>query len=327
MEQSKQIHNRSNKENTHQLEQVLSQYEIGKVREVLPMTAGNTSQVWKVDTTEGSWVVRTLKHAQQGEVEYELNAHICKKSNITPLILSTRSNQPYVQVEDTCYNLQIHHDSVPFPVGELDSISNVGRVVGILHRSLKDFSCPVQVFDRFDLATLWKSAKPLWQHVKNEVTDANVNVKHVEMCIKELVQKTTEHRTTDHQSTVYHTHDSWIHGDLGIWNLLYRTGDVKIIDFGEARSGNVLFDVAAAMTSAIGFTSDEETTHRKMAHFLKAYESEMSPVDREELQKQVNLWFLRGVLAALVCSSDEMPVRMNICTHFLRARAIYTNQM
>lgn len=84
---------------------VLANYPIGKVLHVEPLNGGNTSVVYKVISSEGHWVLRSLKDIQQGEVEYSLSEHINKSGAIVPEIICTKRGKSFFimkQVFITC---------------------------------------------------------------------------------------------------------------------------------------------------------------------------------------------------------------------------------
>ena len=106
--------------------------------------------------------------------------------------------------------------------------------------------------------------------------------------------------------------NTFIHGDLGKWNLLYNSPKVYIIDFGEVRKGDNHFDVAAILTPMIGFDLSEEFTCKYLRAFHEQYKNYMENFQWEKLQKNIQLWILRGIFALLLHSSNKTNSIENI---------------
>ena len=81
---------------------------------------------------------------------------------------------------------------------------------------------------------------------------------------------------------------------MGLWNLLLGPdGAVWVIDFGEARMGDPYFDIASLLCSLLHHVTPERR-RKTCSEFLTAYE-EQSPLDRNQLAEQMELWAWRAL--------------------------------
>ncbi|WP_254438350.1 phosphotransferase [Paenibacillus sp. DCT19] len=95
------------------------------------------------------------------------------------------------------------------------------------------------------------------------------------------------------------THTAVIHGDLGLWNVLFTESDMYIIDVGEVRSGNHHFDLAAILSSTCSSSITVCELEERMVQLERGYRSEGRDVNRVILYEQIHLWVIRGLLAII----------------------------
>ncbi|WP_236420582.1 phosphotransferase [Paenibacillus sp. JJ-223] len=98
-----------------------------------------------------------------------------------------------------------------------------------------------------------------------------------------------------------------IHGDLGIWNLLFTERHVFIIDMAEARMGDRHFDLAAVITSSIPLTASRTEMEKSLSLFERGYAQEQGVWDNRRLFEQLHLWLLRGMLALVMDQGMSAP--------------------
>ena len=89
---------------------------------------------------------------------------------------------------------------------------------------------------------------------------------------------------------------TFIHGDLSKRNLIYSSEKVYIIDFGEFRQGDNHLDIAATLTSMINFKEGKEYVHKCLCVFHESYTNYMKDFQWDNLQKNIKLWIIRGIL-------------------------------
>jgi Ser/Thr protein kinase RdoA (MazF antagonist) len=114
-----------------------------------------------------------------------------------------------------------------------------------------------------------------------------------------------------------------IHGDLGIWNMLWTTNGVQIIDFGECRYGSVYLDVAAALTSAAAIMTQPQSPQVLLDMFRKSYAEQNCPLEEARLLEFIGLWFVRGIFAVLSNKKMSQSNRESAVLNFLRKLKYY----
>jgi homoserine kinase type II len=108
-----------------------------------------------------------------------------------------------------------------------------------------------------------------------------------------------------------------IHGDLGPWNLLMQdSGELFVIDFGEARLGDPYFDLASALAGLINHAPAPLRTH-VADEFLSQCRALIS-LDLPRLRQQLRLWAWRG-LAQCVQAPERGSVWPQMAQRFYHA--------
>ena len=97
-----------------------------------------------------------------------------------------------------------------------------------------------------------------------------------------------------------HNVNCYIHGGLGIWNLLFNNSDIYIIDFGEVRRGNNHLDVSAVLTSTIDWNRTDGVIMNSLKDFRAGYLTNFNDFSWKVLKENFFLWFTRGMIALLV---------------------------
>lgn len=273
------------------IDNVISNYYIENISKIEAINKGNTSNAIYILSDNGEWILRKLKDKNQGISEYTIS-NILINDSICPEIITTKSNVGYSYYQGKYYNLQqyIKPDTMK---NDIETFKVLGRTLGILHNKLKDNMDIVEQEDRFSLKELWKQCKNKCSNVE----------KHLDY----LFSKTSDIESfIDEMCSAENVKTTFIHGDLGKWNLINASKKIYIIDFGEARRGDNHFDIAAVLTSMMNFDFGNDFAYKCLCTFYESYISYMNNFQWESLQKNIHLWILRGILALFLYSNDEV---------------------
>ena len=80
-----------------------TQYQLGRFQRVTELNTGTSSQVWKLDTDGGAFLVRTLRDKEQGEREWKIFRHLrgcCFNAMPTILVPCVEQNGVCCQVQE-----------------------------------------------------------------------------------------------------------------------------------------------------------------------------------------------------------------------------------
>ncbi|RAI91760.1 phosphotransferase family enzyme [Paenibacillus pabuli] len=253
-------------------------YDIGNILECHTIRQGNSSKAMLVRASYGNFVLRRLRNEQQAWAEYEMYQALAS-ANITPSMVHAKDGLPFITDNHEVFNLQTYIENVlPHNQINVDFI-RLGRLISHFHRLTIHLEIPEQA-DRFALPRLWRE-------VSREITTSSSE------CIRSL----QEH--TEHCMEYKEPYKAIIHGDLGIWNLLFTKESLHIIDVGEVRKGDIHFDMAAALTSSIPTSVKEREVGEIVANFEQGYTEEGNSFRRKSLYEQMHMWVIRGLLAII----------------------------
>lgn len=273
-------------------EAILGAYGVGRLVRATPAGHGTTSHAWRVHTEAGEWILRRLADQAQADREYAIAAHVLRTADVVPTILPTGTGAAAAWVDGAPYSLQrFVGDSRP-PRWE-DALRKLGERIGLLHRALRGFGHTSPAIDRFDPGQAWASIEPIWPTVAAGLPE---RWRHASVFA----------RCADLQAEVDHGGDGqWIHADLGVWNVAWDATLPFVVDFGEARCGNPLFDAAAVLMSWGACPAPPVA----VATFANAYRSAGAAWGGDGFEACVRLWVLRGALAAIAGGQAEAGLR------------------
>lgn len=273
-------------------EAILGAYEVGRLVRATPAGRGTTSQAWLVHTEGGAWILRRLADQAQADRECAIAAQVLRTADVVPTILPTGTGAAAAWIGGAPYGLQrFVGDRLP-PRSE-DALRKLGERIGLLDRALQGFGHPSPAIDRFDPGQAWASIEPRWPTVAAGLPE---RWRHASVFA----------RCADLQADVEHGCDGqWIHADLGVWNVVWDATLPFVVDFGEARCSNPLFDAAALTTSWGAYPAPPVA----VATFANAYRSAGAAWDPEGFEACVRLWLLRGALAALAAGEAGAAIR------------------
>lgn len=257
------------------MNKLLSNFGLKNVVNIEKLEGGHTGETFLVETVENKYVLRKLKNQTQAILEEAVFQHLNKASYLPALIKA--KNHYYVEYEASWYNLQFFFQSG----GSFFSFQEIAETIALLHQQLADFDSSYNQCDRYEILPLWFKNWYNWDFFADLFNLPLSDMHHEIARVAALTNDKSE----------------WIHGDLGKWNILIGN-EIKIIDFGEMRKGNIYFDLASSLTSLIGYVSSEATMIAQLKEFISAYFSvRKQPFDQVKLLNYIELWFYRGVLS------------------------------
>ncbi|MDN4604333.1 phosphotransferase [Paenibacillus sp. F6_3S_P_1C] len=254
------------------------QYDIGNILACNSIQEGNSSKAMLVQTSYGKFVLRKLRNVQQAWAEQEMYK-VMATVNLSPSMVEAKDGLPYMTYKGEFYNLQFYVENVLLRSQINVDFVRLGQVISLFHRVTSHLEITEQA-DRFALPRLWSE-------VSREVTASSSE------CIRSL----QEH--TEQCMEYKELFKAVIHGDLGIWNLLFTEESIHIIDVGEARRGDIHFDQAAALTSSTLSSVTERELSEIVADFEQGYAQGGNYFSRKSLYEQMHLWVVRGILAVM----------------------------
>lgn len=255
------------------------QYQLGRFRSTAELKPGTSSQVWRLDTDCGAFLVRTLSGREQGEREWNIHRHLRERDfTAMPAILV-----PYFEQNGLWFQVQEFVRGARPDPASTGTAGAIARMVKELTQALAH--CPwVGGADRFDLAVAWQQGREFWSLLETPYTLHQAEDEISRCC------------AIPEQSAQV------IHGDLGPWNMIVdEHGAVFVIDFGEARMGDPYFDFASALGGLINHTS-ADLRQPVCREFLDELDS-----DRGRLLEQLRLWVWRGLAQWAILAGNGVP--------------------
>lgn len=245
-------------------------YELEEAKGLVPISTGRTSDARLLETAQGQqFVLRRLRSKHQATCEFEIS-HRTAANQISPYMLPGQNENGYIEVQGNIYNLQQYLK--PDKVSVQDKFLQMGNAMGILHTVLRYTTIQEQE-DRFTLECSWNTAT-----VSHNISD---NLK------TSLEQYVTACLETQQRR------EGIIHADLGIWNVIFHSSSVYIIDFGEARTGDYHLDTAALLTSSISKAWTDQQAASSISDFKKGYEQSGVQLEQGLLLENMILWLVR----------------------------------
>ncbi|WP_162297930.1 phosphotransferase [Halalkalibacillus sediminis] len=264
--------------NLRELTRLSKDYAIKPVIGVQNITEGNTSEALTVITLDQKYILRKVKDREQAITEYHISEELNKR-NVSPKILLSNNKEPFITINDSVYNLQIYieHSQKPKEI----NFYQLGQTISLFHSSVHKVNGVHEQQDRFNLNKIWNELNKI-----DEVSTINFK--------DQLTFK------VDQCSNINHDNNCFIHGDLGIWNLIFSQKDIYIIDFGEVRRGNNHFDISAVITSSLDWNQNDNHIATYLTCFKNGYISNFQDFNWSVLRENITLWFTRGMVALLL---------------------------
>ncbi len=270
----------------HNIRMIASYYPIGNVFNVESIGRGNSSSAMKLSCSTGSYIVRKLCDLHQAQVESAVATALTGLS-ISPPFIPTQSGQWYTKWAGYYYNVQPDWWDDSEQSLSLPTWTELGHKLATFHSISYDAKWPLQA-DRFDLVQQWKQL--------NEMSILMKTAPDLAESYRKLLGQLEDHLPSCLDSQ--QQYEGYIHGDLGIWNILITYHGAYLIDYGEVRLGHSHFDIAALAASAIDL-SHPEYARQQWNSFCAGYEAIRS-IHSQQLYPQLQLWMVRGAVSLLL---------------------------
>ena len=271
----------------HALSQLISRrYGLVGISDVQLVRPGTVAQVWRLSSTQGEFLVRTLTGPGQGEREWTIFRHLAGHGfTQTPYILPTADGAPAAELDGVWYQVQRYCPGTRPDPAQPGVPREMAKLAVRLEAAL--VSCPAicSPADRFDLATVWAQFRLNWTNLSLPLSLEEADREVARCCGLPIRDRQV------------------IHGDLGPWNLLRPPeGELLVIDFGEARMGDPYFDLASLLGGLVNH-SPAELRQRVCGEFLTEYQRH-APLDLPRLREQLELWVWRGLAQCVRSGSN-----------------------
>lgn len=262
-------------------------YNIGRIQRCAAIEQGKSSDAKCVTSSAGRFVLRKLRNQQQAVNEDRLH-RVLSLHHISPALVNTRNGGSHVRDHDGIYNLQHYIEGTrPFNQASIQFVY-FGQMLAQFHSLIGRLEIADQP-DRFALPLLWAQVCDKVRGSSSAVIGSLEE--HVQRCMRYAVRD-----------------EGVVHGDLGVWNMLFTEQRTVLIDFGEARRGDPHFDVAAALTSMIPEAAAEHEFFSALEDVMRGYAEAGGLLKKERLYEQIHLWMLRGWLALIRERGVTSPV-------------------
>lgn len=252
-------------------------YPIKSITQIETLDKGKTSEAKLIITTDKRYILRKMRDEKQAHTEYVISKKLAPL-NIAPKIMLTKQLETYIKYKGSLYNLQtyINHDN------KLNiNYFELGKTVSLFHQKVKDIRNLKDQADRFSLDEMIAKLS-IDELYKNFTYHSD---------LAQLIEKSLNYNPEQ---------NTYIHGDLGKWNILFKDEKSYIIDYGEVRKGNNHFDIAAVLDSTIDWKLSEGEILKALHAFRKGYLTHFNPFNWKTLKESIILWTVRGILALFI---------------------------
>lgn len=271
------------------IQSILQHYQVGELKETLPLSVASANETYKIETDTGKFIVRVYNPAKtEAEIifEHTILHELSANNFIAPKPIETVEGKLYGRTEKyfALYDY-IHGHNLKGPEISLEHIHSVGETLGWFHEILTDYNT-TETKPRFDWPTTWQYCEQIKKE-KHGVETSNV--------MAEIQKALLEARLNEALPM------GIVHGDLHEQNVVFRHGHVAgVLDFDQCTYGTIVADVA---TGIIWWCFRDATYHAHLAKgFLQGYLSQrtMTPEEKQFLWIALKFAVLRLRLATYV---------------------------
>lgn len=254
---------------------IAEKYDIGAISWMAPLFSGSSADVWRIESEKGNRILKRFSRIIRAIREYQISETL-KAYAFAAEILPAKDGECFVFGNRAVYSLQTAFDGEPVNEVNEDILSRAVQILVTVHRVLTAAGINPGVNDRFTLS---------------KCTEEDFEKLPAYPAAWPLLSRIEELGELERRQ------DACIHGDTGIWNFLVENGEVRLIDFTEARMGSPYPDHAGFIVSALE-NLDKETARRYLSFYLDACAKAGAAPDPAVLHKAADLCLLRGIYAA-----------------------------
>jgi len=282
---------------SEELAEVLSRYDIGKIRKVMRLVGGSKhAPKIVVTTTKGRFL---LKRRLQGKDDvyrvafaHAVQAHLAKRYfPVAPLVTAGDAFETILQLRSNIYELFKFVGGARYSGSAEESI-DTGRQLAKFHQYLTDF--------KFE-----------WEPLKASFHNSTIVRKHLKIIASDISQSSERklHHCGEELMSLYNSasvqvntlgFDSWpqqvVHGDWHPGNMLFDKGKlVAVLDFDSVKIAQPITDLANAMLqfSLVGYHPNpadwpDYLDQAKLIQVLKGYR-EVINLDKHHIESLPDL--------------------------------------
>jgi Ser/Thr protein kinase RdoA (MazF antagonist) len=282
---------------SEELAEVLSRYDIGKIRKVMRLVGGSKhAPKIVITTTKGRYL---LKRRLQGKDDvyrvafaHAVQAHLAKRYfPVASLVAARDAFETMLQLRSNIYELFKFVGGIRFS-GSVEETIDTGRQLAKFHQYLTDF--------KFE-----------WEPLKASFHNSTIVRKHLKIVASDISQSSERkfHRCGEELMFLYNCaavrvneldFDSWpqqvVHGDWHPGNMLFDKGKlVAVLDFDSVKIAQPITDLANAMLqfSLVGYHPNpadwpDYLDQAKLVHVLEGYR-EVINLEKHQLESLPDL--------------------------------------
>lgn len=282
---------------SEELAEVLSRYDIGKIRKVMRLVGGSKGAPKIVVTTSKGRFL--LKRRMQGKDDvyrvafaHAVQSHLAKRYfPVAPLVAARDQFETILQLRNSIYELFKFVGGVRYS-GSAEETIDTGRQLAKFHQYLANF--------KFE-----------WEPLKASFHNSTIVRKHLKVIASDILQSSERkfHHCGEELMSLYNRasvqvnqlgFDSWpqqvVHGDWHPGNMLFNKGSlVAVLDFDSVKIAPPVTDLANAMLqfSLVGYHPNpadwpDYLDQAKLVYVLEGY-SEIIKLDKDHIDSLLDL--------------------------------------
>jgi homoserine kinase type II len=280
-----------------ELASCLAHYDIGKVRGIREFARGSPrSPKVVIETSRGKFLFKRRVKGRDDLAKvaftHRIQAHLARHDFPLPGLVATKEDGSTVLAINGDIYEMFHFVAGQVYDGSVEATHQAGRVLGLYHKLLKDFSC-----DYPAPSGSYHNASSILQAIHRTVSSLPLNARPPAEELNKLIDSLKVSYRQSAEGARKLGLDRWgeqiVHGDWHPGNMLFRSRRVAaVVDYDSARLQQRAIDLAngALQFSIIAAANDpaawpDQVDGPRLAAFVKGYASvnEISPSERRAI--------------------------------------------